>query len=184
MAAFGVSSASAFDPKEAFGLKRFWTLVVVALSVFWAAKAASQWCGQPQNIADAILALDACLEQNQKRDIQEMDRDEMVENHFDYGLSMRNEWGLGRESDLFKQFEANGIFIPDDMSSLLLDLYWKHLHGWPLDLEESVGKLKDDYLKLAAKINRNRSRVVIDDSKNLVPLPDPANVKDKVIQLN
>ena len=105
----------------------------------------------------------------------------MVEYHFGYGLSMRNDWGLWHGSRLAKQFEDNGIFRPDDMSSLVLDLYWKHLNDLPLDLQESVAKLKNNYLELAATIDS--SGVVISDPEDVVPVPDPEKVRDIVLEL-
>jgi hypothetical protein len=138
-------------------------------------------CTRPDSIAGAIIYLDACLEIDEKQKIKESSRKNLVELHFGLGMQIRNEWGLWHDSPIVKQFRANGIFLADDMSALVIDIYWKHLNGLPLDFKESVALLRKEYDKLGAQLNREG--VVAGDNAEVTPLPNPEQVKDRFIEL-
>ena len=56
-------------------------------------------------------------------------RDDMIAYHLGLGMWMRNNWGLWGGSRLQKYFREKGIGDPEEMSSVILFLYWDWLHG-------------------------------------------------------
>lgn len=66
-----------------------------------------------------------------------------VELHMGLGMWMRNNWGLWAGERLAKYFHGLGIFHPDDMSSIILTSFERHLNEKPLELEKQVQGYKD-----------------------------------------
>lgn len=64
----------------------------------------------------------------------------MVRYHHGLGRWLRNNWGLWGESKLKEHLKKIGLWHADDMSSVILDSFWRHLHDVPLDIEEQVEK--------------------------------------------
>lgn len=59
--------------------------------------------------------------------------------HFSGGMWIRNNWGLwGQKGKLYKYFKGLGLFHPDDMSSIILRSFHRHLNKKPLNVEEQV----------------------------------------------
>ena len=54
--------------------------------------------------------------------------------HFGLGMWMRNNWGLWAHGPLAAYLEQFGVHHPDDMSGLILDTFWRHLNGLPLEV--------------------------------------------------
>lgn len=72
----------------------------------------------------------------------------MVRYHHGLGMWMRNEWGLWGGSRLAAYFNGIGIYHPDDMSAIILDSYWRKLHGKPIDLESQVKRYQEYWQKV------------------------------------
>lgn len=53
--------------------------------------------------------------------------------HFGFGMWIRNNWGLWRDSKLKHYFLDKGVGHPDDMSSIILTSYHRHLNNKPTD---------------------------------------------------
>lgn len=84
----------------------------------------------PADLPDCMRTLDAILSDTTKDQIFNTTRADFGGlAHFSLGLWIRNNWGLWRGSRLQSYFFDNGIRHPDDMSGLILDCYWQHLHG-------------------------------------------------------
>ena len=92
----------------------------------------------PSDIYDAIKELDKMLTPEFKAYFRSTPMDRLFEFHFGIGLWMRNYWGLWANSRLYKYFESMGLFHPDDISSTILQCYWRHLNGAELCLQELV----------------------------------------------
>jgi len=94
----------------------------------------------PANLEQAFTALKRMLPAEDIEKIRKMDDEkEMVRYHFGLGMRLRNEWGLWRgEGGLGKQLRELGLRHPDDMSTVVLESFWRHLHGKPLELEAKV----------------------------------------------
>ena len=135
----------------------------------------------PTNLAEAINILDAELNENQKLEIKEIKRENLGRFHFGYSMEIRSKWRLWDDSELALWFKENGIYHPDDMSNLIIEIYWKYLNGLPLSLKESVTKLRDEYDDIGARIDN--SAIVFGDESEIIPLPDPAKVKNEFIDL-
>jgi hypothetical protein len=75
----------------------------------------------------------------------------MADYHFGLGMWIRNNWGLWGGSRLSQYFNRLGIHHPDDMSGIILDSYWRKIHGKPIDLDGQVRCHRDFWEK--AKTN-------------------------------
>jgi len=137
---------------------------------------------RPHTIADAIRHLDVRLSETEKQEIRNTNRDDLTTIALKYGMQMRYEWGLWHSSELALQFEANGVFQAEDMTSLIIDLYWKRLNGLSLNFKESVAHFREDYDDLAASIDS--TGIIIGDADNVTPPPDPTKVKDEIIEID
>ncbi len=94
----------------------------------------------PKDLQDALVELDRIMGDRGRRETLEADSEsKMSMHHLGVGMWMRNAWGLwGGESPLSAYFHSLGIFHPDDMSGIVLDSYWRTVHGKPVDLEGQV----------------------------------------------
>jgi hypothetical protein len=93
----------------------------------------------PTTLQEALVSLDKVLTQSEKQSFKSVkESDATVRAHFNLGRSLRNEWGLWAGSPLAKNFNKLGITHPDDMSSIILVSYWRHLNGKPLEVEKQV----------------------------------------------
>ena len=67
--------------------------------------------------------------------------------HMSIGMWMRNNWGLSGGSRLAKWFNTKGIYHPDDMSSIILLSFWRHLNQKPIELDNQIEYYKDYWEK-------------------------------------
>lgn len=65
--------------------------------------------------------------------------------HLNFGMWMRNEWGLWGDSKLAKWFKSQGIEHADDMSGIILDSYHRKLNNKPIDLENQIESYKNHW---------------------------------------
>ena len=102
----------------------------------------------PKDLDDAIAELDKALGPKMKDEIRaKAKEDDMVEYHFGLGMWMRNNWGLWREERLFQSLAKLGLRHPDDMSALILQEYWRHLHSLPYDTDAFIAEVKQSYIE-------------------------------------
>ncbi len=93
----------------------------------------------PHDLDDALAEVDRIFVSADERDaVMKGTEDDMIQYHFGLGMWMRNNWGLWGGSRLSEYFNGKGIHHPDDMSGIILDSYWRKLHGKPIDLEGQV----------------------------------------------
>ena len=100
----------------------------------------------PRDLDDALTEVDRIMGAKEHDDVMKATEDGMIEYHFGLGMWMRNNWGLWSGSRLAQYFNQIGIQHPDDMSGIILDSYWRKLHGKPIDLEGQV-RYYQDYWK-------------------------------------
>lgn len=100
----------------------------------------------PENLDDCFVQLKKLLKPEDIEKMKAGTEDDMSQYHFGLAMVMRNEWGLWGGSRLAKWFNAQGITHPDDMSGIILDSFWRHLNGKPINLEQQV-KYYQDYWK-------------------------------------
>jgi hypothetical protein len=97
----------------------------------------------PEDIAAAMAELDRMLPADMREKIRRAKVEDMVEFHMSLGMWMRNNWELwGGGSPLASYFNGLGLHHPDDMSGVILDSYWRHLHGQPLAIDQQVAKYR------------------------------------------
>lgn len=98
-----------------------------------------QITSSPKDLEGALAELDRILEPEVREEIRAGSEDEMSQYHHGLGTWIRNEWGLwARSSPLSAYFEGLGLRHPDDMSGIILDSYWRRLHGLDLGLDAQV----------------------------------------------
>ena len=84
----------------------------------------------PRDLSDAFQQLDEELSEVDRKEMTALaKRDDMIAYHLGLGMWMRNNWGLWGGSRLQKYFREKGIGDPEEMSSVILFLYWDWLHG-------------------------------------------------------
>jgi hypothetical protein len=92
----------------------------------------------PKSLGDAFVELDRMLTPALIAEIKAGTEDDMINYHFGLGMWMRNHWGLWSGSRLAAYFGELGIHHPDDMSSIVLDSYWRYLNGRSIELEQQI----------------------------------------------
>jgi hypothetical protein len=97
----------------------------------------------PRDLDDCFAQLKNILNPDDIRKMKAGTEAEMIEYHFGLGTWMRNNWGLWGGSRLAKWFNTQGIKHPDDMSGIILDSFWRHLNGKPVELDRQIKRYKD-----------------------------------------
>jgi len=92
----------------------------------------------PKDIYDAYKELNYMLSPKIKREMAKGSEKELAKYHFALGAWIRNNWGLGRGSDLSQWFNSKGIHHSDDMSGIILKSYYRYLRNDPLELDEII----------------------------------------------
>lgn len=100
----------------------------------------------PRDLDDALAELDRIMGAEGRDEVMKATQDEMSKYHFGIGVWLRNNWLRG-ESRLSEYFRQLGIQHRDDMSGIILDSYWRKLHGKPIDLEGQVRHYQDYWKK-------------------------------------
>jgi hypothetical protein len=96
----------------------------------------------PATLDEALHELDRGMSSGFKRAFREAEENPVGRFHGDFGMWMRNCWGLWRGSALSEYFNALGIWHPDDMSGIILTSYWRRVRGVPIDLDGQVAGCK------------------------------------------
>jgi hypothetical protein len=103
--------------------------------------------------------LDGSLEPEEKLAfMQKPEREAVVEAHFGVGLYIRNQWLRSGKSALAALLADKGAQSFDDMSSMILTSYWRHLHGQAIRLEEQGACYKRWWLEQQKLIDQAKSK--------------------------
>ncbi len=95
-----------------------------------------------------MTTLDNYLAPKVKNDIRALPFQEVTASlHLDLGMGLRNSWGLWVKSRMAQYFAHYGVHNPDNMSAVILECYWYHLHGRPLHFREVCRKYRDQPLE-------------------------------------
>lgn len=92
----------------------------------------------PSDLEDSFVELKRILSPAMLKNMNEGSEESMIGYHMSLGLWIRNNWGLRGGSRLSKYFNKIGIDNADDMSGIILDSFWRHLHSKPIKLKEQV----------------------------------------------
>ncbi|OOG61647.1 hypothetical protein B0E46_17010 [Rhodanobacter sp. B04] len=91
----------------------------------------------PNTLPQAFAALDQQLGSQQRDDFKNTPETEaVVKAHTGLGLYIRNAWFRSGHSKLPDELHALGVRSLDDVSSVVLTSYWRHLNGKPLEVEK------------------------------------------------
>ncbi|MCQ2263810.1 MAG: hypothetical protein MJZ70_05950 [Bacteroidales bacterium] len=113
----------------------------------------------PVDLEDCFHQLDLLLSDSVINQIREMEEAVFcVQAHFGLGLWIRNNWGLWGGGRLYQYFKNMGLFHPDDMSSVILSSYHKHLNNKPLNLEEKIAYYRDYWKETLKKDKKKRTK--------------------------
>ena len=105
----------------------------------------------PADLNECIAQLDKMFDDSSKIKINAMTEDEFSARvHLNFGMWMRNNWGLWKGSKLSRFFHDKGIYHPDDMSGIIVDSYYRYLTGREIKFEEQI-KFYHDYWENARK---------------------------------
>jgi hypothetical protein len=102
----------------------------------------------PRDLDDALTEVDRIMGAKGREDVLKASERDMIQHHFGSGQWMRNSWGLWKGLRLAQYFNQLGIYHPDDMSGIILDSYWRRIHGQPIDLEGQVRYYQDYWKKM------------------------------------
>lgn len=111
---------------------------------------------KPKNLNEAISQLDVIYPDSTKQKIMGMTENEFVGiTHFTTGLWIRNEWLYNRsldfntgESELRKSLDTLGLPSNDDMSSLILRSYYRHLTNQEINLKQQIKDIYQFYINI------------------------------------
>lgn len=123
-------------------------LLLLSALVSSRAEEASVWIHIPVDLHGCFSALDTLLSLEDVAAIRSGTEEEMLRYHFSLGMWIRNNWGLWDGSQLAGWFHSLGIHHPDDMSSIILDSYWRHLNDEPIQLKQQVKSYLDYWERL------------------------------------
>lgn len=101
---------------------------------------------QPTNLEEAIRALYKMFNDQEKEQIKSGIEEDICRYHHGLGTWIRNNWGLWSGGPLQDHFKSLGLWHADDMSGVILDSFYRHMKGLPLDVEGQV-KYYLDYWK-------------------------------------
>ncbi len=101
----------------------------------------------PIDLNDAFVELKKILSPELIEEMKNGSEREMIRYHRGLGMWMRNNWGLWKGSGLSSYFNKLGIDHPDDMSGIILNSFWRHLNGQPLELKKQVKYYQDYWRK-------------------------------------
>jgi len=107
----------------------------------------------PKNLNDAISYLECQWSEKDKEEFKNKPEDDAVtELHFGTGQAIRNNWNLWKKGKnrLEMFFNIRGISHPDDISSIILTSFHRHLNDKDIDLRTQVKSYKQ-YSKNARK---------------------------------
>gem|GEM_PF-4636392 len=100
----------------------------------------------PNDLESCFLQLDSLFGTEIKEWIKCLpDGDFSTEVHMNFGMYLRNEWGLWKRSVLCNYFLGLGINHPDDMSGIIFDSYQRRLKGKDIKLNEQIKYSKEFY---------------------------------------
>lgn len=109
---------------------------------------------RPTNLEECFSALDKLIAPKEIENIKNStDEKYMVGFHMGLGMWMRNNWGLWHGSKLKDYFMDLGIDHADDMSGIILDSYWRHLHNQPLNIEDQVKYYQEYWARQKTEYN-------------------------------
>jgi len=121
--------------------------------------------GKPKTFEETFAYLDQMFDDTATYNFMLFPEDVAISRlHFPFGMWVRNNWGLWKESELKTFFNDHGVYQPDAMSSIIFTSYYRHLHNKPIDFQGQVERLK--------RINSNIQVDTLDNGSVQVSYPE------------
>jgi hypothetical protein len=93
----------------------------------------------PANLDEALRELESQLKDDEKAEILGFEEEDFViMSHMFLGQELRNQWLYPGDSPLLEFFKAEGLFLEDDMSDILLRSFYRYLKGEDIRYEEQL----------------------------------------------
>lgn len=93
----------------------------------------------PVDIQDCFRELDKMLPDDMIERIRLCKEGDLYQHHFGLAIWIRNNWGLWSHQSRLKQYFDNlGVREGDSASSLLINSYWRHRNGLPIELPRQI----------------------------------------------
>jgi hypothetical protein len=105
----------------------------------------------PTDLEDCFKELKKMLPADLVEKMKSGPEKDMIKYHHGLGTWLRNNWGLWAGSRLRDYFKKLGLAHPDDMSSVVLYSFWRHLNGKPLKVDEQVKYYQEYWKKMKEK---------------------------------
>lgn len=104
---------------------------------------------KPTKLSECFESLNEMLKNSPDIDwFMSADENEvLIESHHGLGAWIRNNWELKEEGELFKYFSNLGLRHPDDMSSVIMLSYHRHIRGKDIGLDEQIKESIDFWRK-------------------------------------
>lgn len=120
------------------------SLLFLGACASWPTSAGADEVYVPEDLESAFVELNTLLGEERTREIRatESESEFVTGAHFDLGRWIRNSWGLWGGSRLAIYFNRLGVRHPDDMSTIVLTSYYRHLRDEPVRLDEQVATLR------------------------------------------
>jgi len=108
----------------------------------------------PKDFEESLVQLDSMTTPEMKTVIKCLpigDFSKLV--HMNFGMYLRNTWGLWGGSELSKNLYHMGVLHPDDMTGIILDSYQRKLKGKELDLKRQINHYHDHWKMMGTPVD-------------------------------
>jgi hypothetical protein len=108
----------------------------------------------PINFEKSLLQLDTLINPQIREWIRCLpDGDFSSYVHHDFGMYLRNSWGLWQKSRLAENLYAMGMLHPDDMTAIILTSYQRRLKGEEIRVQEQLKYYQDYWRKIGMPVD-------------------------------
>ena len=127
-------------------MKKLILIILTLTSILSFGQIEDKLKGKPKTLEETFQYLDQMIGDTLKYNFIILPEDVATSRlHFPFGMWIRNEWGLWKNSDLKKYFLEKGIEHPDDMSGIIFTSYHRFLNNEPIELNEQINRIKRIY---------------------------------------
>lgn len=112
----------------------------------------------PDDLDGAFKELSRMLHPKLVEKIKSGTENDLGQYHHGLGRWIRNNWALWEGDRLSKWFNEKGIHHPDDMSSIILHSFWRHIHSQPIELDKQVAFYEEYWKKARVDGEREKER--------------------------
>lgn len=105
----------------------------------------------PKDVDDSFKELEKMMPPAMVSEMKAKDEKDLSRYDITLGRWLRKNWQLWGESKMAQYFRKMGIFHPDDMSTIVIVSFWRHLNEKPINLEEQVESCKAYWEKMAPR---------------------------------